>query len=123
MHLDHQDFSWLGGLVGESGGAFEAAEQFTSPATGRIVHTFQAWSYEPATQTAICQTAWEELGDRGQVLERWQKGPTRLHCVFRYEMEHLFGRTSYDVQAVYGDFFRNKLEDRSSEMVWLATVT
>jgi hypothetical protein len=37
-------------------------------------------------------------------------------------MEHLFGRTSYDVQAVYGDFFRNKLEDRSSEMVWLAKV-
>lgn len=70
VHLDHQDFGWLGDLVGGKGGVFETAEQFTNPATGRLVHTSRAWSYQPATQTAICQTVWEKVDDKNQVLER-----------------------------------------------------
>ena len=120
VHLDHQDISWLGDLVGEKGGVFEVAEQFRHPKTGRQVHTSRAWSYEPASQTAICQTAWEEVDENGQIVNRILNEPIRLHCVFRFEMEHLLGRVGYVVQAVYGDFFRNALQDNSSEMVWVA---
>jgi len=120
IHLDHQDVSWLGDLMGEKGGVFEAAEQFHHPKTGRQVRACRAWSYEPASQTAICQTAWEEVGESGQVIDRWQTNPIRLHCVFRFEMEHLLGRVGYAVEAVYGDFFRNELHDKSSDMVWVS---
>jgi ubiquinone/menaquinone biosynthesis C-methylase UbiE len=122
IHLDHQDLSWLGGLVGEKSGIFEPAEQFKHPQTGRTVCAYRAWTYEPSTQTAICQTAWEEIDENGQVVERWQTDPTRLHCVFRFEMEHLLGRVGYTVEALYGDFFRNPLGDNSSEMIWVAQV-
>jgi ubiquinone/menaquinone biosynthesis C-methylase UbiE len=37
VHLDHQDFGWLGGLVGEQGGIFEPAEQFQHARTGRQI--------------------------------------------------------------------------------------
>lgn len=120
VHLDHQDFSWLGNLMGEKGGQFEQAERFIHPETGQRIQTSRAWSYEPATQTAICVTTWEAVTESGEVLDRWQKEPVRLHCLFRFEMEHLLARVGYSVEAVYGDFYRNPLADNSSEMIWLA---
>lgn len=120
VHLDHQDLSWLGDLLRDKGGVFEAAEQFRHPETGRQIRTSRAWSYEPASQTAICQTAWEEIDADGQVLNRWQTQPIRLHCVFRFEMEHLLARVGLAVEAVYGDFDRHPLGDKSSEMIWVA---
>ena len=120
VHLDHQDIGWLGELVSGKGGVFEAAEQFRHSQTRHPIRTSRAWSYEPASQTAICQTVWEEVDENGQIVERWQTDPVRLHCVFRFEMEHLLGRVGYGIEGVWGDFFRNKLEDRSPNMVWVA---
>ncbi len=120
VHLDHQNVSWLGDLTRDKGGAFEAAEQFCHPKTGRQVLTSRAWSYEPSTQTAIAQTVWEEFDAHGQVVHRWESGPIRLHCVFRFEMEHLLALAGFKVEAVYGDFFRGELTDESQEMIWVA---
>jgi SAM-dependent methyltransferase len=124
VHLDHQNvenFGWLGGLVGEKGGVFEPAEQFQHGRTGRQIRTFRAWAYEPATQTAICTTAWEAVAVDGQVVDRWITEPIRLHCVFRFEMEHLLARVGFSMNAVYGDFFRHPLDDKSSNMIWVAS--
>ncbi|MGE5249569.1 MAG: class I SAM-dependent methyltransferase [Bacteroidota bacterium] len=120
VHLDHQDFSWLAGLVGEKGGVFEPAEGFQDPTTGQQIRASRAWTYEPSTQTATCTTAWEAVGDGGRTVDRWQKEPVRLHCIFRFEMEHLLARTGFCVDDVYGDFFRNPLQDKSSDMIWVA---
>jgi hypothetical protein len=35
-------------------------------------------------------------------------------------MEHLLRRVGFEVQALYGDFFRQELRDESSEMIWIA---
>jgi ubiquinone/menaquinone biosynthesis C-methylase UbiE len=123
VHLDHmndQNVSWLGDLCREKGGVFEAAGQFRHPKTGHQVHTSRAWSYEPSTQTAIVQTLWEEIEADGRVVDRWETEPIRLHCVFRFEMEHLLKRVGFEVEAIYGDFFRQELRDESSEMIWIA---
>ncbi len=124
VHLDHQNVEnvgWLGSLVREKGGVFELAGQFKHVRTGRQIRAFNAWTYEPATQTAICTTAWEAIADDGQVVDRWQTEPVRLHCVFRFEMEHLLARVGFVVEELYGDFFRNPLDDKSSSMVWMAS--
>jgi SAM-dependent methyltransferase len=120
IHLDHQDFAWLGGLRGEKSDRLEPAGGFQNPKTDRQVRAFRAWSYEPASQTAISRALWEELGADGQVVDRWESAPVRLHCVFRYEMEHLLARVGFAVDAVYGEFYRGPLMDTSSEMVWVA---
>jgi SAM-dependent methyltransferase len=120
IHLDHQDFAWLGGLLGEKGGQFEPAGQFQHPKTGRHIRTFRAWSYEPASQTAISRTSWEEIGADGQIVDRLEANPVRLHCVFRFEMEHLLARVGFSVVALYGDFFRGPLRDTSTDMVWIS---
>jgi SAM-dependent methyltransferase len=120
VHLDHQDFTWLGKLLGRKGGRFEAEGKFTHSATGHEIQSFRAWSYEPSTQTAICHARWEEIDANGQVANSWQTAPARLHCVFRFEMEHLLARVGLAVDAVYGDFSRHPLENKSSDMIWVA---
>jgi ubiquinone/menaquinone biosynthesis C-methylase UbiE len=124
VHLDHMNdhnVRWLGDLCEEKGGVFKAAEQFRHPTTGRPVRTSRAWSYEPATQTAIVQTIWEEIEADEQIVGRWESGPIRLHCVFRFEMEHLLRRVGFEIDAVYGDFFRQALQDESSDLIWVAS--
>ncbi len=120
VHLDHPEMDWLGKLTGDQGGAFGTTDQFTHPRTGRQFRTLQAWSYEPATQTATSHRVWEELGPDGQVVDHLDRGPMRLHVVCRFEMEHLLARAGLTVTALYGDFCRQEFRDRSSEMIWVA---
>jgi SAM-dependent methyltransferase len=120
VHLDHQDMEWLGDLVRAKGGVFEEEETFKRPKTGRAVRAMRAWRYERSTQTAICETRWEELDDLGRVAESHETGPIRLHCLFRFEAEHLMARVGLEVRATYGDFFGEPLSDDSSEMIWVA---
>jgi hypothetical protein len=108
-------------LVGEKSGVFDPAEQFLHARTNRQIRAFRAWAYEPATQTAICTTAWEAVDTDGQVVDRWKTDPVRLHCVFRFEMEHLLARVGFSLEALYGDFFRQPLDDNSKNMIWVAT--
>jgi SAM-dependent methyltransferase len=120
VHLDHPEMDWLGGLTGDQGSVFEETQWFTHPRTGSEVRTLQAWSYEPATQTAISHKVWEKLGPDGQVVDRLDRGAIRIHVVYRFEMEHVLAREGFAVAALYGDFSRQAFEDGSSEMVWVA---
>jgi ubiquinone/menaquinone biosynthesis C-methylase UbiE len=119
VHLDQPEISWLGDLTRDLGGVFETTEQFIHPRMGRPIRTLHAWSYEPTTQTAISHKVWEILGDDGEVVDRLDRGPIRLHVVFRFEMEHLLARAGFTVESVYGDFYQQELQDDSSEMVWV----
>jgi ubiquinone/menaquinone biosynthesis C-methylase UbiE len=122
VHVDHLSVDWLGELTRDMGGVFEDEGSFSHPKTGQKIRVSQAWSYETATQTAISQTVWEGVNDKGEVVDRWESGPLRFHCYFPFEMEHLLARAGFEVEAVYGDFSRHELQDDSSEMVWVAHV-
>ncbi len=120
VHLDHQSVDWLGNLLGSLGGKFEQVKDIIHPRTGHIIRKANAWRYEPSTQAAIVITRWEEIGKDGAVLQTWERKPMTLHCVFRFEMHHLLARTGFEIQAVYGDFFKGDLKDDSSDMIWVA---
>lgn len=123
VHLDHmngENMKWIGEISGEKRGVFENEEQFKHPKTGLIVQTSRAWSYEPATQTAVERSIWKEIGADGKEINRWDTGEIPLHCVFRFEMEHLLKRAGFEIEHVYGDFNRQELQDDSPHMIWLA---
>ncbi|MDP6716186.1 MAG: class I SAM-dependent methyltransferase [SAR202 cluster bacterium] len=119
-HMGHENTIWLGGLRSGKGGVFASGQDIIHPETGHRVRISYAWTYEPSTQTASVLTVWEELDANGEVVSRRERGPIPLHCVFRFEMEHLLGRAGFEIEAVYGDFFRGVLKDDSSDMVWVA---
>ncbi len=120
VHLDRPDIAWLGDIASGKSGVFEAAGEFDHPRTGWRIRTLQAWSYEPLTETAISETVWEAIDEDGRVTERWETGPVRIRCVFRYEMEHLLARAGFDIETVFGDFAGGDLTDESTEMIWIA---
>ena len=119
IHLDHQSVDWLGDLLRDLGGTFEPGGEVTLPRTDHTIRKANAWTYERSTQTARVTTRWEELDPSGLVLQTWERGPRALHCVFRFEMEHLLARTEFEHRIVYGDFFKNQLNENSSEMIWV----
>jgi SAM-dependent methyltransferase len=119
VHLDHQSFEWLASLK-ERRGAFKPTEDMIHPGSGNRLHTERSWRFEPSTQTATVVTVREERDEAGQVIGRWETAPKALHCVFRFEMEHLLARAGLTVEALYGDFLRQPLHDDSPEMIWVA---
>lgn len=120
LHLDHQDVGWLGDLTRARDGVLDEQETFQRPKTGRLVRALRAWTYERSTQTATCRTRWEELDENGDVMEARESDPVSLHCIFRFEVEHLLARVGLDARAVYGDFASRPLDDDSPEMIWVA---
>ena len=123
VHLDHQNAgnqAWLGHVSAEKKGVFEEVGVMTNPETGSPVRASHAWSYEPSTQICYSETVWEELDSDGEIVDRWESGSIPIHCVFRFEMEHLLARTGFEAKALYGDFYRQELKDDSTEMVWVA---
>jgi SAM-dependent methyltransferase len=121
VHLDHQDVAWLAEVAGPKKGVFEPGGEVRHPKTGDVVRPHRAWAYEPSTQTATSRTAWEIVGEDGRIADRLERAPVRLHCVFRFEMEHLLALTDYQIQGVYGDFLRHPLTDASKDMIWVAS--
>ena len=120
IHLDHQDLGWLGGLDQGWSNDFQLAGEYHLPGEEGSVRKWNVWSYEPVTQTASVITAWETIGKNGMVTKRVENPEKKLHCVFRFEMEHLLARTGFEVEALYGDFFRHSLGNTSSDMIWVA---
>lgn len=120
LHLDHQDVDWLGDLVRDLGGTFEAGRDIRHPQTQHLIRRSHAWWYERLTQTATVVSRWQEIGEDGSILQTWERKPMALHCVFRFEMEHLLARTGFEQRIVHGDFFKNPLNENSSEMIWIA---
>lgn len=120
VHLDHQDIGWLAAISGDERGVLGSPRTLIRPQTGRAIRRSHVWSYARAAQTATLRTVYEEIDGDGEIAGRWELGPVPLHCVFRFEMEHLLARAGYVVDAVYGDFWRGELSDNSAEMVWAA---
>lgn len=75
--------------------------------------------YLTATQQIDEARIEERLSDEGAVISRVHR-KLRARYVFRYEMEHLFELTGFEVEALYGGFQNEPFSDSSSEMVWVA---
>jgi SAM-dependent methyltransferase len=120
IHLDHQDLDWLGGMVGKSNPDYERGRILIHPTSNKKFRTAYAWTFERATHTATVNMTWEKIDDSDTVIETWPMEPMALHCVFRFEMEHLLRRAGFLIEAVYGDFHKGNLSESSSEMIWIA---
>jgi ubiquinone/menaquinone biosynthesis C-methylase UbiE len=120
IHINNDDVEWLGALIRDPDGKFEPVCDVRPPETNCLIRKSNAWTYEQFSQTATVITKWEEIGEDGTVLNTWEQPPKALHCVFPFEMEHLLARTGFVDRVVYGDFFKNPLNENSPGMIWVA---
>jgi len=119
LHINHDDLNWLGGLAEGRGTDFQLKGEYQHHSMKGSVRAWTAWSYDAGTQTASAVDVWEFLGEDGKLIERKESLPKRLHCVFPFEMEHLLARAGFEVEALYGDFFRHELQNTSPDMIWI----
>lgn len=110
---------WLGAL---RGGLRRRRDDYRHPRTGRDVKAWETPDYRPAEQRVEITFLDEELNDDGVVVSRVYRG-LKLRYTFRFEMEHLFARAGFEVEALYGDCFGGAFEDSSPEMVWVARLS
>ena len=99
---------------------FQLAGEYQLGSFKSTIRKLNAWSYDPVTQTASVVTAWETIGEDGSIKERNETEVKHLHCFFRYEMEHLLARTGFQLQALYGDFYRQEVSETCPDMIWVA---
>jgi ubiquinone/menaquinone biosynthesis C-methylase UbiE len=120
IHIGNQNINWLAGLLDQKEPVFEKNPVLTIPLTGQKFRYSFAWTFEPSTQTASVIRKLEELGINDKVNQTWETEPIPLHCIFRFEMEHLLRREGFSTEAVYGDFYKNELGNKSEDMIWIA---
>ena len=119
IHIGHQNIGWLAGLLDKKEPIYEKNPIITNPVTGQEFRYSFAWTYEPSTQNASVSRKLEELDDHEKVVQIWEMEPMPLHCIFRFEMEHLLSREGFCIEAVYGDFLKNELANESEDMIWI----
>lgn len=99
-------------------GSLQRRREPYTAASGRQAIGWEAPSYRLASQELEVAIVDEELNDDGAVISRIYR-ELKLRYVFRFEMEHLFARAGFEIEALYGDHFRSPFESTSPEMVWL----
>jgi SAM-dependent methyltransferase len=120
LHIDHQDFDWIAGLLKNEKPVFQKSNRITHPTTNQEFIRSWGWTFEPVTQTATVQVNWEEIDENGSIIQIWKMEPKQLHCIFPFEMEHLLKLVGFSIEAVYGDFFKSELTSQSGQMIWVA---
>ena len=92
----------------------------TDPATGKRLVVWNQASYDAFSQIMSIRTTIEEIDASGIVSSKMYRD-FALRYIFRWEMYHLLKSCGYDVLALYGDFQRGELDEKSADMVWVAT--
>jgi len=119
LHIFNPDIVRIAGwLTTRRGCAQQLEGEYTHP-SGRRARRWELPSYRTSEQGLDVTFADEQLDDDGAVVSRIYRD-MKLRYTFRYEMEHLFARSGFEIEALYGDFSCAPFDDRSVEQVWLA---
>jgi SAM-dependent methyltransferase len=118
VHVNHDDLQWLALVSHTQKPSLDPPSEVRLP-DQRSFRISKHWSYDAATQTASATTSYDQIDNEGSVISSSARGPVRLHCYFPFELEHLFRRAQFVVEALYGDFSPSKFAGHSPEMIWL----
>lgn len=90
---------------------------FVDEATGHLVHVATAWrAWTPERQTF--KELWTFTEFEGESVVEEHEALLELRYGFRWEMEHLFHRAGFAIEALYGDFKRGPFT-YGGEQVWV----
>lgn len=121
VHLDYPNIVEMGQWMSVKSGMLQrrAERDYRHPQTSRMIRSWVTREFRPSVQEEVSSGMREELDEGGTVLSRAYNTMT-LRYIYRYEMEHLFARTGFEIEALYGDFVGGDFDDSSTEAVWVA---
>jgi SAM-dependent methyltransferase len=104
--------------AGRSSRPLHDDKEIRHPRTGNRVVVREDFRYDLARQLVDGAFDYDELDAGGRVV-RTTHAPLTLRYVFRYEMEHLLARAGFRVEALFGDFQRERFRP-GGEQIWVA---
>ena len=121
LELDNPDVVAMGDWLSSKRGVLQRRPErdYRHPENGRVIRSWVTRDFRPSVQEEVSTGVREEVDDDGEVVSR-AYSTMRMRYVFRYEMEHLFARSGFEVEALYGSYSLAGFDDSSSEMVWVA---
>lgn len=93
---------------------------YMNPDTGQRVLPWGTLEYHPSEQRYISMRFDEEIDEDGVVVQKTYGRPMEIRYFHRYEMEHLLARCGFEIEALYGDFYKNEYTSRSEDYIWVA---
>lgn len=73
-----------------------------------------------STGEPAATACWEFCGADGRPVELRKAQPIVMDRYYRFEVEHLLGRSSFLPEHLYGGFLEGEYSDESTIMVWIA---
>ena len=105
-------------VKGKTGTVQRVHSSFTNPETGRLTVGWDSFNYDTTRQWLDGHFVFDEYDATGAVVST-RRVSLRLRWVYQYEMQHLFERAGFAIEALYGDFARNPFK-AGGEQVWIA---
>jgi ubiquinone/menaquinone biosynthesis C-methylase UbiE len=93
-------------------------ERTTNLFRGERLIQWAVGHYHPATQIVEHEFIYDRVDAKGRLKERVYRSLV-ARWIYRFEAEHLFARTGFTVEALYGDFAGRPFEKESDEQVWV----
>jgi SAM-dependent methyltransferase len=119
LNVFNPNIAVMGEWLSSRRGSLQRMEDYDDPVSGLRAIRWEEREYWPARQETAATRIHEVLDDQDAVVSRTYRF-LKLRYLFRYEVEHLFARAGFEVEALYGDFFGADFTDTSPEMVWVA---
>jgi SAM-dependent methyltransferase len=104
--------------MGSLSGAVKRLREFDDPNTGHRVVVYDSRYHDLEAQTVRQEWIFERVDARGMMVDR-EYTHILLRYVFRWELHYLLELCGFEVEALYGDFYRGPFK-AGQHQVWIA---
>lgn len=94
-------------------------QPLTDPTTGQLIYVWQSRTYNLSQQTASTHLIYELVDESGQTIRRWHRSKKHAYLWPR-EAQLLLEGMKFDIEACYGGWNDEPLDDGSTIQVWVA---
>lgn len=117
--LDVPDIQALAASQQSASNPLQRLPPLTDPTTGQLIYVWQSREYHISEQTASTHLIYELVDESGQTVRRWHHSSQQAYFWPR-ETQLLLEGMKFDIEACYGGWNDEPLDDRSTIQVWVA---
>jgi len=117
--LDVPDMQALAASQQSTSNTLQRLQPLTDPTTGQLIYVWQSRSYNVSQQTRSTHLIYELVDESGQTIRRWHRSAQHAYLWPR-ETQLLLEGMGFDIEASYGGWNDEPLDDSSTIQVWVA---
>lgn len=117
--LDVPDMQALAASQQSTSNPLQRLQPLTDPTTGQLIYVWQSRSYHISEQRASTHLIYELVDQSGETIRRWHRSTEHAYLWPR-ETQLLLEGMKFDIEACYGGWNDEPLDNHSTIQVWVA---